>query len=243
MSNAADFLLDNKDLGSSALLEKFIHLFSQLSTAEVFDLLSQLQATFPLMAVWSFAESYFKKYPPDQHSVTAFSKEVQQSAKGVLQRSDIALAEFDTLLTLSHSSLVEAFLCRCSSRKYRVICARSLPAGEGVSFSRALQNEGLSIDMVEDWEINDEIKYTDAIVLGADWVTSTTIINKSGSAELVKQADVLKKPVFILAEAFKFIQRKSFPEEWHYQDWSDGNGNRKIKVFESFQRTSNIQII
>jgi len=237
-------LLENRSLGASALLTEFAARATLLNKEELFDLLGKLKAVFPLMAVWLFAEEYFKAHNPGDASIKTFIARIREAGDQVIHLALDRLQDYQVFLTLSRSSLVEQFLlARERSDNTRVICSRSLPAQEGRHLYEKLRQAGLPTKCVDDWLIGDELKTADVVVLGADWVTEEMIINKWGSFKLVEQARRSGKPVFVLAESFKKIEGVRFAQSLFYQDWSQGSTKRKIQVFETIPVSAGLEVL
>ncbi len=244
MDRAIIDLLENRDLGASALLAKFTDILPQLSEKMLFTALAELKQAFPLMAVWSFTETYFQQHKPDRETIDLFYAQIKREKDQVIQGALDQLKPYKTFLTLSHSSLVESFLlAKSQQRPIRVICSRSLPANEGIHLSENLERVGVQTECVEDWLLVEKLASADAILIGADWVTDTFIINKWGSLQIIEMAQTFGKPVYVLAESFKHISGLDPPLDVFYQDWSEGHVNRFIQVFEIIPRSSQITLI
>lgn len=237
-------LLGNRDLGASALLARFGEKLAGFSDTEIFDNLVMLKNSFPLMAVWPFAENYLKKHKPGPHTFKRFVKKINKDKTKVIARACNQIPHHDTYLTLSRSSLVETFLKeRNKHSKVNVVCSMSLPANEGLTLNSSLQAAGVKSFCVPDWDLELELANVDVVLLGADWVTDRFIINKQGSRQLVEAATRMDVPVFILAETFKYMDLPIIPEQDFFQDWSSGKICRYIKVFEVLPLTESINLI
>ncbi|NQV15862.1 hypothetical protein HQ531_10430 [bacterium] len=244
MDQAVNNLLKNRDLGASALLSRFGEILPRYGEAELFSILAELKMTFPLMAVWHFAENYFQKHAPEPQSFEKFNQELNREKAEVVERACEQMSFYKTCLTLSRSSLVEAFLLeRNKLKKVDVICSQSLPAGEGVHLNSSLLEAGLNSICVPDWDLVDKLYAADVLILGADWVSDTLIINKQGSLKIVEAATRLDMPIFILAERFKYMDPPNISREAFIQDWSHAGTKRFIKVFEVFPRTESVRLV
>lgn len=244
MHQAVQDLVQNRDLGSSALLEKFIQLLKDQEATEVLNDLEALQNTFPLMAVWYFAEKFFQKFGVHHESIIQFSEKVQSEREAVLEKAASALHPFQRFLTLSRSSLVEEAFIRLGQQKsIEVVCSPSFPGNEGLGLQRNLERAHIKVFGVNDWELVDRLPKVDAVVLGADLITDEHIVNKWGIHEVVRHAQVKKKKVFILAEKFKRFPHMEISLPASIQDWSEGNTTRMIQVFEKVPRTPGVIIL
>ncbi len=244
MDQAVKTLLENRELGASALLAEFSNLLPGLDEAELFESVTALKQAFPLMAVWHFAEQYFQQHPLEPGSIQTFKKLIKAEKEQVLQRALTRLSSCQTILTVSRSSLVEQYILRNSRlTPTTVICSESLPGREGLALTEKLQHLDIHTTCVKDWEILDKIGSVDAILIGADWVFEQQIINKWGTLEIVMRAQHLDKPVYVLAESFKYIHGLEPSLAAFYQDWSRDYTKRRIQVFEIIPRSSTITLI
>lgn len=237
-------LTRNRDLGSSALLERFIPVLQKLGDAEILTSLKALQQAFPLMAVWYFAEQFFQKHGLDPPSKHRFQKEVHLGRDAVLSQAVAALHPYDRFLTISRSSLVEETLLQISDQKdIAVTCSLSLPGEEGRGLTQRLEESDVQVSCVNDWDLENRVTDAQALILGADLITENHIVNKWGTGSLVRQAQLAGKHIFVLAENFKRIPALEISNAYLYQDWSSGSCSRRIQVFEKIQRTQEIMII
>lgn len=244
MLNAIQSILIDRQSGASTLLARFTSELDNIDEKELHQALTALQITFPAMAVWTFAAAFFQEQNFDRKSIEVFRAQILEANDGLLKRAESVLADYATFLTLSRSTLVESYLKqRAINDEIKTVCAVSLPGEEGTHLQAELSKNGMEAECVQDWELESALEPVDAVIMGADWLTDEMIINKWGSAMLVKQAERLNKPVYILAESFKHTSNRTFREEHFYQDWSDGFSRRKIKVLETIPRKSGIIVI
>jgi translation initiation factor eIF-2B subunit delta len=110
------------------------------------------------------------------------------------------------IVTLSRSAIVEHALDILSTAEsLAVSCAESLPGGEGRSLAEALAVKGIRTALFSDAGIGTALIDADALVLGADAVSSRGFINKVGSAAMVALARERGVPVFVLAGREKVV--------------------------------------
>jgi len=237
-------LMENKTLGSSALLGTFISHLEDFQETDIIVGLEALKQAFPLMAVWSYGEKFFQQNGVEASSRTTFINEVRHGKEAVLTEAISTLSSFHSLLTISRSSLVEEVLLLLNRKKpIDVICSRSFPGREGEALRQILGQDGIKVCCVEDWQLLDKLADADAVVLGADLITDRFIVNKWGSAEIIRGATRLGKPVFVLAEPFKHLSIDSISKDSLYQDWTNGHYRRFIQVFECVSRKLDFSLI
>ncbi|MCF7808696.1 MAG: hypothetical protein K9M49_05645 [Candidatus Marinimicrobia bacterium] len=244
MRRSIQSLLNDRTSGASALFHALLQELSHLDEDEFRLALFELQQTFPAMAVWKYLDTYFanrsftKKHIQDLKTLAALEK------ARVLDGTSKTLSAYTSFLTLSQSSLVTSFFeQRAEQEKIYVVCSESLPGLEGRALTKTLNSKGVTTRCVQDWTLVEELANSEAVLFGADWVTDDFVVNKQGSREVVDRAIQDDKPVFFLAEAFKHTEPVDFKREWCYQDWSEGDIQRRIKVFDIIPRSEGLIIL
>lgn len=243
MRHSIQSILNDRTSGASTLFHCFLNELEHLDEKEFEQTLSCLQQTFPAMAVWVYLEQYFSEHPFSNQSIRALKTITVEEKRRVLDAASDRLSDFSSFLTLSRSSLVEAFLLQLGSRKrINVVCSESLPAHEGRELTHSLNANGVITRCVQDWTLIEEVHHVDVILLGADWITDAFVVNKQGSKAITEKAIRERKPVVFLAEKFKKTGRVDFQERWCYQDWSEGASKKQIKVFDIIPRRTEMII-
>jgi translation initiation factor 2B subunit (eIF-2B alpha/beta/delta family) len=131
----------------------------------------------------------------------------QATARGAAEH----LGQVKTLVTLSNSGAVFLLLqqLRDRGRSVSVVCAESLPGGEGAAFVRSARRAGLNVTQIEDRALPGTLQSCDAAVVGADAVFADGFRNKVGSLRLALAARHHRRPFVVLAESAKWV-----PESW-----------------------------
>jgi len=237
-------LCQDRSLGSSALLSRFLALLPELDASQAESALTELQTAFPVMAVWVFLQRRLATGDLSRQAVADLEAEIRTARRKTLDLAVEQLARYDRLLTISRSSLVEAALVEwAAGREGKVLVGEGLPAGEGRALAGVLAQKGLSTKVVPDWELVDQVSSTDAVVLGADWVMPDWFINKTGSSALVRAARGAGKQVIVLAEAFKATTEQPFNERACYQIEQISREIRIMRVFEWIPLTDGIILL
>jgi translation initiation factor 2B subunit (eIF-2B alpha/beta/delta family) len=110
------------------------------------------------------------------------------------------------IVTVSRSASVEHTLHALSAvESLSVSCAESLPGGEGRGLAEALSAKAIRTELFADAAIGTAIVAADAVVVGADAVTSRGFINKVGTAALSALAREHGIPIFVLAGREKVV--------------------------------------
>lgn len=116
-----------------------------------------------------------------------------------------------TIVTCSRSSLVEAILLQLGQReRTRVCCAESRPGLEGERLASALAAAGLRIDLYSDAAIGTALPRADAVLVGADALSSRALANKAGTAALAALARVYGTTVIVVAGREKILPQAVF---------------------------------
>lgn len=116
------------------------------------------------------------------------------------------------LLTHSYSSSVVQTLAVLRQRNdfrtpLRVVCTESRPLLEGRNTARQLAQMGINVTLVVDALAGEYLEQgrVDAMVVGADTVLESGLVNKCGTVGLARVAGLRKVPVFALAGRDKFL--------------------------------------
>jgi translation initiation factor 2B subunit (eIF-2B alpha/beta/delta family) len=105
------------------------------------------------------------------------------------------------LITVSHSGSVAATLVALASRtpSLHVICAESLPGGEGQQLCRRLRGSGVSAESVHDAALTRYFSSSLGVIVGADAVSAEHWTNKVGTYGLSAAAWFSQIPVYVVA--------------------------------------------
>jgi translation initiation factor 2B subunit (eIF-2B alpha/beta/delta family) len=127
------------------------------------------------------------------------------------------------LLTLSHSGSVSRTLISISSNQsIDVVCAESLPGGEGAVLYQMLRGAGVSAEVVPDATLTTYLGSATAVIVGADAVASAEWTNKAGSYGVAAAAWFSGVPVYVVASRDKATA---------------GDLSRRLRVTCLFERT------
>ncbi len=139
------------------------------------------------------------------------------------------------IYTHCHSSTVTfALINAFKKHRFKVHNTETRPLFQGRKTAKELISKGIKVNLYDDSEIPEAIKDADIIILGADWVNKKGIINKVGSSLVADISHHYKKPLYILADSWKFsknnlkLEQRPSKEIWNYK-----NKNLKI-INEAF---------
>ena len=115
------------------------------------------------------------------------------------------------LVTCSRSAIVEHVIeALAAVEPVHVSCAESHPGGEGLALAESLARAGIAVDLYPDAAIGKSVVAAEAIVVGADAITSTAFINKVGTGGLAALGRIRGIPVFVLAGREKILPSDAF---------------------------------
>jgi translation initiation factor 2B subunit (eIF-2B alpha/beta/delta family) len=144
-------------------------------------------------------------------SLEKFRKNREQAVKKIAPLGGSRLRRYRTVLTYSYSSTVLAALAaaartgRSRTGVERVILSESRPLYEGRVLAEGLAAKGVSVTMVIDAALREQVASADAVVVGADTVLERAYVNRLGTRVLQEHARTARKPFFVLADTSKFL--------------------------------------
>ncbi len=201
--------------GASALLQKTVDGLRELDESEIFRFIELLPETHPSMApilsLWQRLNMAAKSGASREEILqlaSDFLKTASNSRKATIKVAVEKLSSCRNVVTLSHSSLVEAALIQLGRKgMLSVLVGESRPIREGINLARALHSSGIDVTLVVDMAAVYMVKDADCVVVGADAVTPDFVVNKVGTFALALAAREYGKPVFVLASMDKFLCR------------------------------------
>jgi translation initiation factor 2B subunit (eIF-2B alpha/beta/delta family) len=200
-------ILQNRTDGASALFYQFVELSEYQTEEVVLAGLNACRRTFPIMAVWKHALAQFEQ---SECTLRDIAIQFRKQTHDTIITGSLALREYRVILTLSNSSVIRHAVASAHTT-LKVLCAESLPGGEGANQAKALHESGIRATLVKDVDLPGSMHKVQAIALGADQWDLSEFINKVGSKNLVDHAELEGIPVFVLAEGFKRVDQLSKP--------------------------------
>ena len=124
--------------------------------------------------------------------------------------------------THCHSTNVNKSLvyAKKKGKKFSVINTETRPLFQGRKTAKDLSKARIKVTTFVDSAMNEAIKKADIILLGADAILKDGVINKIGSGAISTLARAHKKPLYIVADSWKFspknvpIEERDFHEVW-----------------------------
>nr|XP_054749567.1 translation initiation factor eIF-2B subunit alpha-like [Lytechinus pictus] len=129
------------------------------------------------------------------------------------------------VLTHSYSRVVMKVLIEASKAKKRfnVFVTESCPDKSGLKMAKELEDNGIPTVIILDSAAGYLMERIDMVIMGAEGIVeSGGIINKIGTYQIASCAKVANKPVYVVAESFKFVRmiyplnQQDVPDEYKY---------------------------
>ncbi|KAJ2718679.1 translation initiation factor eIF-2B subunit alpha [Coemansia sp. Benny D115] len=114
-----------------------------------------------------------------------------------------------TILIHSYSRVIMGLLRRAvkQNKRFRVFVTESRPDQSGLRAAKELQQLGVPCEIILDAAVGYIMEKVDMVLVGAEGVVeSGGLINKIGTYQLAIIARAAKKPLYALAESFKFVR-------------------------------------
>jgi len=105
-------------------------------------------------------------------------------------------------------------------KNFEVYNTETRPLYQGRLTALELAKAGIKVTDFVDSAMDEAVKQSDLVLLGSDAILKSGIINKIGSGAIAELAFMHKKPVYIIADSWKFsprnvkIEERSFKEVW-----------------------------
>lgn len=125
--------------------------------------------------------------------------------------------------THCHSSTVVNLLKEAKkTKKFEVYNTETRPLYQGRITARELNAAGISVTHFIDSSAEHAISKADIMMIGADAITKTHIINKVGSGMFARIAKMNKVPIYVCADSWKYDSKETIIEERHpHEVWKD----------------------
>lgn len=166
------------------------------SMAPLLNLANRVQAA---------AEADGRALPTLQQSLADFRRRRRQATAAIARRWARRVPRGATMLTYSYSSTVLAALAAARPRLARVIVSEGRPGYEGRVVAERLARLRVSVLLVIDAALAEQVGAADLVVVGADAVLAGAYVNKVGTRQLQEEARARRRPFFVLADTSKIL--------------------------------------
>ncbi|OIO80535.1 hypothetical protein AUJ84_03215 [Candidatus Pacearchaeota archaeon CG1_02_32_132] len=145
------------------------------------------------------------------------------------------------IYTHCHStSVVKALIyAKKKGKKFQVLSTETRPLFQGRKTAKELAKNKIKVSLFVDSAIHQAVKKSNLVLLGADAILESGVMNKIGSQVVAEEAKLHKKPVYIVSDSWKFspksmeIEERNFKEVWE-------NTPKRVKIrnpaFEKINR-------
>lgn len=191
-------LAADRTLGASETAQRAASLLGGFAREDLPDAVEALLRGHPSMApLWRLADQMLRTKDP----AAAAERFAATAAEDRLAAAVLAPELPSTLITVSCSATVsEAVQIR---RPRAVVCMASHPGGEGLQMA-GLLSAWTDASVMEDDRAVRELP-AEAVVVGVDAVTPTSVINKVRTRDLVAAAAERRLPCFAIAASTKLV--------------------------------------
>ncbi|BES97520.1 translation initiation factor eif-2b [Nesidiocoris tenuis] len=156
-----------------------------------------------------------------------FLKKLEEARPKIAKLASSFIVDGSVILTHSRSRVVlETFKEAANNNKrFTVFVTMSSPDNSGKEMCDDIERLGIPCTIILDSTVGYIMESVDMVMVGAEGVVeSGGIINKVGSYTMALCAKMMKKPVYVLTESFKFsrlypLNQRDLPNKYKYK-WS-----------------------
>ena len=143
--------------------------------------------------------------------------------------------------THCHSSNVVKALIYAKKKgmKFEVYNTETRPLFQGRTTSKELAKAGIKVTEWVDAAMDRAINCANIVLIGSDAILKEGVINKIGSAAIAELAFLHKKPVYVVADSWKFSPKNVKIEERNFHEvWANAPSHIKIMnpAFEKVEK-------
>lgn len=156
-------------------------------------------------------------------AMVAFADGVDQGLAKTIRHGARLVKSGSLVLTYSHSTAVRMALLHAlaAGRRFEVVCSESRPMNEGVDLARRLAFAGVPVHMTTDAALPGWVEQADLLLVGADAVIETDVVNKVGTEPLARAARRARVPGYVLADSSKWLPA-GLERFWQMRDEAPG---------------------
>lgn len=147
-----------------------------------------------------------------EQAAQAFAAGLTTSAALAVAGAAAALPAHAVVVTHSASSVVEATLrhAHAQGRLSRVVASEARPLAEGAALARRLAAAGIPVTLVTDALAPSLVGAADVVLVGADTVAPSHVVNKAGTYPLALAARECETPLMVVAGSEKLLPAALF---------------------------------
>jgi len=171
----------------------------------------------PTEPTLSNALNFLEKWPKER-----VLKHFDEAQNKINRNVDRLVKSNKIVYTHCHSTNVSKALVysRKKGKKFEVYNTETRPLYQGRKTAKELSRAKIKVTTFVDSAMRNAIVKSDMVLLGADAILSDSVINKIGSGAIAELAKLHKKPLYIVADSWKFspknvkIEERDFHEVW-----------------------------
>ncbi len=147
-----------------------------------------------------------------EQAAQAFAAGLTASAALAVAGAVAALPAHAVVVSHSASSVVEATLrhAHAQGRLSRVVASEARPLAEGAGLARRLAATGIPVTVVTDALAPSLVAEADVVLVGADTVAPSHVVNKAGTYPLALAARECETPLMVVAGSEKLLPAALF---------------------------------
>lgn len=211
-------VLNDNTSGSGKLLSQVIKVFKtnfvkiSVSVQDIINVIHHLEKHFATFPVILHFLGHLKIQTPKERYLSAIINDYESVWNGYLKKQVQRAEEkvnphVKNIMVNSHSSTVVNLLLHLQKKKrgIHVFQPESRPAFEGRHQATELLNHNFKVTFFVDAMSGQLIKEVDIVILGADILSDTVFINKTGSLQTCLLARYHQVPVMLIADPRKRV--------------------------------------
>ena len=147
-----------------------------------------------------------------------YIQHLELSEKIISELTVKIIRDDSNIITHSYSStlLNTLIFAKESGKIFNILCTESRPMKEGVQLARQLGKKGIKVKLIVDAAVYSFLPNADLILIGADAVSSSGVVNKIGTQGLAIAAKQYNKTLYALCSTDKILP-KEYPINLNYQ--------------------------
>jgi len=198
---------DNFDLAQRAVIETC----AALASAQ-FDMIPLLRLANVALSAARTATDARGSLRLARAAAMNFIANAERAAHNTALHSAALIPEDATLLTHSRSSTVLAAFVEAkhAGRSFSVVATESRPMLEGRALAESVSSLDIPVTLIADAAASLAMDQVDLVIVGADTVTPTDLVNKIGTQMIALAARNRDLPLYALCDSSKFIREDYF---------------------------------
>jgi translation initiation factor 2B subunit (eIF-2B alpha/beta/delta family) len=147
-------------------------------------------------------------------------KESIQKQKSLIKYGSRLILDQHMILTHSASTVVESIFLEARQLKkhFRVICTESRPLLEGTQLAIRLARANVKTRLIPDADVARVMNEVNFLLTGADRITESSVINKTGTLNAAIVARELNVPFYIAIDTAKILPKRIYPAKFQPSD-------------------------